>query len=760
MRKIAVLDQNTIDKIAAGEVVERPSSVVKELVENAIDAGATAVTVEITDGGKKLIRITDNGAGIEADQIPLAFLRHATSKIEKVEDLEQIASLGFRGEALSSIAAVSQVELITKTPSAVSGSRYIIEGGVEHSLEELGAPEGTTFLVRNLFYNTPARSKFLKSDMTEANYIHTLMEQLALSHPEISFKYIQNRQVKLHSSGNYSVKDVIYSVYGRDITKALLDAEFENDFMKITGFVGKPEIARGNRSFENYYINGRYVKNNIITKAIESAYKGFLMQHKFPFVSLQMQMEGNDLDVNVHPAKREVRFAREQEVYEAVYDTVRRALMGREMIPKVTLGKYEPVKKEEPVKPSSVPEPFEKKRREQLYGHAEKEIKETGISGDRAYAGAGAFVPEKTKSWMERPAYQSTVKEPSVSYSASHTTETKKPQVFSASEEDLFQGTLREKQEEELKRETETKLPAEENRELKNTGRSQMKNTVPVSQNTNQKKEHWISEKEKPESGDFLSEPAEITHTSDSPEKTAQNLETVISVETEPGISAAESDQNSHEMAEQEPRQLELFEEKLLAPESRERIRLVGQIFDTYWLAQFGDNFYIIDQHAAHEKVYYERLVKSFREKTVDSQYLNPPLIVTLNLQEENILKENQKYFSQFGFEIEESGGKEYRISAVPATLYGFSEEALFLEMLDQLSGSGEKDALDIFASRLATMACKAAVKGNHAMSAKEAEKLIDELLTLDNPYHCPHGRPTIISMTRTELEKKFKRIV
>lgn len=760
MRKIAVLDQNTIDKIAAGEVVERPSSVVKELVENAIDAGATAVTVEITDGGKKLIRITDNGAGIEADQIPLAFLRHATSKIEKVEDLEQIASLGFRGEALSSIAAVSQVELITKTPSAVSGSRYIIEGGVEHSLEELGAPEGTTFLVRNLFYNTPARSKFLKSDMTEANYIHTLMEQLALSHPEISFKYIQNRQVKLHSSGNYSVKDVIYSVYGRDITKALLDAEFENDFMKITGFVGKPEIARGNRSFENYYINGRYVKNNIITKAIENAYKGFLMQHKFPFVSLQMQMEGNDLDVNVHPAKREVRFAREQEVYEAVYDTVRRALMGKEMIPKVSVGRPEPETKETPVKSVSVPEPFEKKRREQLYGHTEKEMQETGISGAGAYSGAGSFVSEKTKSWMERPAYQSTVKEPSASYSASHTMETKKPQVFSASEENLFQGTLREKLEEELKREAETTLLTEKNSELKNTGCSQMKNTEPASENTNQKKEHWISEKEKPESGDFLSEPAEITHTSDSPEKAAQNLETVISVETEPGISAAESDQNSHEMAEQEPRQLELFEEKLLAPESREHIRLVGQIFDTYWLAQFGDNFYIIDQHAAHEKVYYERLVKSFREKTVDSQYLNPPLIVTLNLQEENILKENQKYFSQFGFEIEEFGGKEYRISAVPATLYGFSEEALFLEMLDQLSGSGEKDALDIFASRLATMACKAAVKGNHAMSAKEAEKLIDELLTLDNPYHCPHGRPTIISMTRTELEKKFKRIV
>ena len=337
MRKIAVLDQNTIDKIAAGEVVERPSSVVKELVENAIDAGATAVTVEITDGGKKLIRITDNGSGMEAEQIPLAFLRHATSKIEKVEDLEHIASLGFRGEALSSIAAVSQVELITKTPSAVSGSRYVIEGGQEHSLEELGAPEGTTFLIRNLFYNTPARSKFLKSDMTEANYIHTLMEQLALSHPEISFKYIQNKQVKLHTSGNYSVKDVIYSVYGREIAKALLEVSQENSFMKIEGFVGKPEIARGNRSFENYYINGRYVKNNIITKAIENAYRGFLMQHKFPFVSLRMEMEGNDLDVNVHPAKREVRFAREQEVYDTVYDTVRAALTRREMIPKVSV---------------------------------------------------------------------------------------------------------------------------------------------------------------------------------------------------------------------------------------------------------------------------------------------------------------------------------------------------------------------------------------------------------------------------------------
>lgn len=672
MKKIAVLDKNTIDKIAAGEVVERPSSVVKELVENAIDAGATAVTVEISDGGTKLIRITDNGGGIEADQIPLAFCRHATSKIEKVEDLENIASLGFRGEALSSIAAVSQVELITKTPSALSGSRYIIEGGVEKSLEELGAPEGSTFLVRNLFYNTPARSKFLKSDTTEANYINTLMEQLALSHPEISFKYIQNKQVKLHSSGNYNVKDVIYSVYGRDIAKALLEVKYENSFMKITGFVGKPEIARGNRSFENYYINGRYVKNNIITKAIENGYKGFLMQHKFPFVSLQMEMEGNDLDVNVHPAKREVRFAREQEVYDAVYDTVRGALSGREMIPSFTVGKTEEKPKEEIVKRGEIPEPFETKRRAQIYGNR---AAETG-AGYGNHSGA-----EKA--------------------------------VFSPSEEKLFSGTLKKKTDE---------SPAEGNIKSEETVKS------PAPENP---------------------EPMPQAAPKPTPQTTS---EPVLQAVPEPAPKPAPEPQNE---------QMELFREELLRPESRDRIRMIGQLFDTYWLAQFGDQFYIIDQHAAHEKIWYERLVKQFREHTVNSQYLSPPLIVSLNLQEEGILNDNKDYFRSFGFEIEPFGGREYCVSAVPSDLYGLTEEELFLEMLDGLcADSGNKDPERIFASKLATMACKAAVKGNHAMAKAEAEKLIDELLTLDNPYNCPHGRPTVIAMTKAELEKKFKRIV
>lgn len=681
MRKIAVLDQQTIDKIAAGEVVERPSSIVKELVENAIDAGATAVTVEITDGGKKMIRITDNGGGMERDQVPLAFLRHATSKIEKVEDLEHIASLGFRGEALSSIAAVAQVELITKTPSALSGVRYVINGGVQESLEDMGAPEGTTFLVRNLFYNTPARSKFLKSDTTEGNYVSTLMEQLALSHPEISFKYIQNKQVKLHTSGNYNIKDVIYNIYGRDITKALLEVSYENDFMKIEGFVGKPEISRGNRTFENYYINGRFVKNRIIAKGIEDAYKGFLMQHKFPFVSLHIQMEGNDLDVNVHPSKMEVRFARGTEVYDAVYETVHKALTTREMIQTVPFGKEEPVKKlSSVVKPGDVPEPFEMKRRAEMpeyrtqVANTVNRTSNVSIKGnDRTVSAPDTAMDKKQiSSYSTLPRGTITMAEQAVREQKIY--QTKDP--FTKAEEKLFEGTI------------------------------------------NDKNIH---------------------------EKQPDAMQVNMSQEVE---------------KQQKPQQLELFEEKLLAPESRSRHQLIGQIFDTYWLVQFEDKFFIIDQHAAHEKIYYERFVKRFREQTVESQYLSPPLIVSLNLQEEALLKANRKYFEDFGFEIEPFGGKEYCINAVPANLYGLTEEELFLEMLDNLASEKDKDPLGIFASRLATMACKAAVKGNHQMSDREANALIDELLTLENPYHCPHGRPTIISMTKIELEKKFKRIV
>ena len=721
MRKIAVLDKHTIDKIAAGEVVERPSSVVKELVENSIDAGATAVTVEITDGGKKLIRITDNGGGIEAAQVPTAFLSHATSKIEKVEDLENIASLGFRGEALSSIAAVSQVELITKTPSAISGVRYVIEGGVEQSLEEMGAPDGTTFLVRNLFYNTPARSKFLKSDSSEANYIGTMMEQLALSHPEISFKYIQNKQVKLHTSGNYNVKDVIYNVYGRDMAKALLEVSYENDFMKIEGYAGKPEVSRGNRSFENYYVNGRFVKNNIITKAIEDAYKGFVMQHKFPFVSLQIQMTGNDLDVNVHPRKLEVRFARGAEVYDAIYEAVHNALLHRELIPVVPVGKEERESKVAAVSRGAVPEPFEKSRRTELHceGAAEKAGRSSAGNNESCYSQAA----EKTVLTGKINSSGSLVNS-----SGCQTSSVLREQAiyqakpFSKEEEALFAGTLKEAAEADKRADEKAEEKADKSADEKAA-------------------EDNIS--------------AERMNDADNQAETAVSENYEIPDKSEP-----EQSDPGTEYPSVGGKQLELFQEKLLAPESRSRHKLIGQLFDTYWLVEFENQFYIIDQHAAHEKVNYERFVKRFKEQSIESQYLNPPLVVTLNMDEQAKLKANEEYFRKYGFEIEPFGGREYCISAVPTNLYGFHEEELFLEMLDNLGGEGAKDAFDLFTARLATMACKSAVKGNHQMSALEADKLIDELLTLDNPYNCPHGRPTIIAMTKTEIEKKFKRIV
>jgi len=737
LRKIAVLDKHTIDKIAAGEVVERPSSVVKELVENSIDAGATAVTVEITDGGKKLIRITDNGGGIEAAQVPTAFLSHATSKIEKVEDLENIASLGFRGEALSSIAAVSQVELITKTPSAISGVRYVIEGGVEQSLEEMGAPDGTTFLVRNLFYNTPARSKFLKSDSSEANYIGTMMEQLALSHPEISFKYIQNKQVKLHTSGNYNVKDVIYNVYGRDMAKALLEVSYENDFMKIEGYAGKPEVSRGNRSFENYYVNGRFVKNNIITKAIEDAYKGFVMQHKFPFVSLQIQMTGNDLDVNVHPRKLEVRFARGAEVYDAIYEAVHNALLHRELIPVVPVGKEERESKVAAVSRGAVPEPFEKSRRTELHceGAAEKAGRSSAGNNESCYSQAA----EKTVLTGKTALTEKTAPTGKINSSGSLVNSSGcqassvlreqaiyQAKPFSKEEEALFAGTLKEAAEADKRADEKAEEKAEEKAD-KSADEKAAEDNISV----------------------------ERMNEADNQAETAVSVNYEIPDKSEPG----QSDPGT-EYPSVGGKQLELFQEKLLAPESRSRHKLIGQLFDTYWLVEFENQFYIIDQHAAHEKVNYERFVKRFKEQSIESQYLNPPLVVTLNMDEQAKLKANEEYFRKYGFEIEPFGGREYCISAVPTNLYGFHEEELFLEMLDNLGGEGAKDAFDLFTARLATMACKSAVKGNHQMSALEADKLIDELLTLDNPYNCPHGRPTIIAMTKTEIEKKFKRIL
>ena len=651
MRKIAVLDQNTIDKIAAGEVVERPASVVKELVENAVDAGATAITVEIKEGGISFIRVTDNGGGIQKEQVPLAFLRHATSKIEKVEDLLQISSLGFRGEALSSISAVSQMEVITKTPEALTGVHYVIEGGREKALEEVGAPNGTTMLVRNLFFNTPARGKFLKTAMTETGYVSGYMEQLALSHQDISFKYMVNGQTKLHTSGNSNLKDVIYGIYGRDITRELVPVAFEKPGISIEGFIGKPVIARGNRNFENYYINGRYVKSKILMKAIEEAYKPYMMQHKYPFVCLHYDIEGEEIDVNVHPTKMEVRFQNQGAVYNATYDMITAALSHREMIPEVELEKRTEPKQEK----TAPPEPFETgyKQQAKKWDSSIKEAKTPYVAAD--------LKPAIQKPSIPVPSVPQTGLQPAMA----------EPARKAATVKSELPGSVRPQ--------TEVHTPT-------------------------------VSEKP-----------------SVSPEK---------------------------------PVQMELFDDRLLSKKARLHHRIIGQLFETYWLVEYDNKFYIIDQHAAHEKVLYERFMKEFANREIVTQMVSPPQVISLNLQEYLLLKTHMELFKRFGFEISEFGGREYSIHGVPANLYGISVQNFFVELLDSLENENARQPLDILTGRIATAACKAAVKGNNTLSVQEADKLIDELLGLDNPYHCPHGRPTIISMTKYELEKKFKRIV
>lgn len=714
MKTISVLDKNTIDKIAAGEVIERPSSIVKELVENAIDAGSNAVTVEIKDGGTTLVRITDNGEGIAPSEVKKAFMRHATSKITKAEDLFGITSLGFRGEALSSIAAVCQVELITKTAGELTGVRYVIEGGEEKTPEpeEIGAPEGTTFKVRNVFYNTPVRRKFLKSPQTEAGYINDLMERLALSHPEVSFKFINNNQNRLHTSGNSNLKDIIYGIYGREITANLVEVHGEALFGTLTGYIGKPIISRGNRNYENYFINGRYIRSSIISKAIEDAYKNFMMQHKYPFTVLHFQLDGDLLDVNVHPTKMELRFSDQEGMYRLVYETVRNALVGREMIPDVHVGKEAPAPKEPPKK-ESFPEPFEVKRREAMMQEKRAEAKKTAAT-IYATPGTNATRTEAAASIVrERPNYSSSREEGGFAKSLYEVPE------------NLLKPTERkvDEQAEMEKWTSEGKNPA-----LKLQARPATNDTTAAPS----------AAMETPTSA----KPAEAELPPESP------IPPAVPSESEPATSV------------QSPKQMDLFEEKLLSKEHIKEHRIIGQLFETYWLVEFHEKLYIIDQHAAHEKVLFERTMKSLKDKEYTAQQISPPLIVSLSIKEQELLNKYMKNFETIGFEIEPFGGDEFSIRAVPGNLFGLAERDVFLEMLDSLDKDTGRVSEDLINEKIASMSCKAAVKGNHRLSEKEAEALIDELLTLDNPYNCPHGRPTIIAMSKYELEKKFKRIV
>ena len=689
MAVIHLLEQATIDKIAAGEVVERPRSIVKELTENAIDAGATAITVEIRDGGIAMIRVTDDGAGIPADQVRTAFLRHATSKIEKVDDLTSIRSFGFRGEALSSIAAVSRVELITKPQESLVGTRYRIEGGIETGMEEIGAPNGSTFVCRDLFYNTPARRKFLKSAQTEAGYIAEFVERLALSHPELAIKFMANGATKLATSGNGKQADVIYRIFGREISGNLIEVDQTDEAtgMHLHGFLGKPQISRGNRTYEIYYVNGRLIASNILSKAAEEGYETFLMQHRFPFLILALDLDGTLVDVNVHPAKAQVRFADGPAVYNFVKTVVKGALTHRELIIRTGFGKEDHAKEakklaREVLKKEATPEPFEFQRRQQLANETNP----------------GWKAQEEEKGYDFRKLREEHPAAADSPYSPMY------PGISGQREESVRRSRLA-------------------------------------------------------DGKNFLDQAAAFLDAHHNFQGTEDGCQGEKAEKKAPVVPAGEDILTGRQMTLEELGQ-EDDNAVFLSKEHVKEHRLIGQVFDTYWIVEFRNSLYIIDQHAAHEKVMFERLMKRFRDKEVSSQRLSPPMIVSLTMAEEDQLRAHRDTFAQLGFEIQPFGDRDYAISAVPQDLFGLTEKEFFLEMLDQLSPDTGKTSMEEVTARIATMACKAAVKGNTRLSTLEADALITELLSLDDPYNCPHGRPTIISMTKSELEKKFRRIV
>ncbi len=699
MAEIHILDSETIDKIAAGEVVERPASVVKELVENAIDAGATAVTVEIKDGGIEFIRVTDNGSGMERGQLRRAFLRHATSKIEDAGDLERISSLGFRGEALSSIAAVAKVEVITKTSGDIIGSRILLEGSRETAFDEVGAPEGTTFLIRNLFFNTPARRKFLKQPATEGGYIADLMEHLALSRPDISFKFTMGGQMKFHTSGNGDLREVVYRIYGRDVARELVPIQAKQEGIRVEGYLGKPVQVRSNRNFEIYFINGRFIRSNVVSKAVEEGYKEYLMQHKFPLCVLHITMDAHRVDVNVHPAKMDVRFSNAMEFCDFLMRSVKRTLRDREMIPEASLSTSQELKAEKAQKQrekgeSAAPEPFEDNR-------------------------------SCSYRLMEEARY--------------HAEQTKEQTFFHNPVWNRVKGENVHTQEKALRQESE-KISRQ---------------TVPGGK---EEPGAYFQEQAagQPESTeDFFTETSELPE----PAEPFLGQNPMLSDSAMFGkVSAGEA--AAGQMTSPAGVQLNLFEERILTADNRSRFRIIGQVFDTYWLIEYEEKLLMIDQHAAHEKVNYERLMGQYRQKNVLSQGLLPPVIVTLSGQEEAVLKENLDTFCALGFEVEAFGGSEYALRSVPTDLYGCQEQEMFLEVLDGLIDGSGFGGIRVIEEKIASMSCKAAVKGNSKMNVREAEALIDELLALENPYNCPHGRPVIVSMTRAEMDKKFKRIV
>lgn len=745
MAQINILDKNTIDQIAAGEVVERPSSVVKELVENAMDAGAKAITVEIQGGGIDLIRITDNGSGIERSEVKKAFLRHATSKLSNIGDLFSLKTLGFRGEALSSISAIAQVEIVTKTADSLTGIRYTVNGGQEGELEEVGAPNGTTIIVRNLFYNTPARKKFLKSPRTEGSYVADLIEHLAMDNPDVSFHFINNKDDRFHTSGNGDLKELIYRIYGRDVSMALVPIKCETDGIQLEGYLGEPTLNRSNRGFENFFVNGRYIKDRMISLAIEEGYKQYLMQHKFPFCVLHIVMDPDLIDVNVHPSKMEVKFQNQHTLFEFIRINVEQVLKSHEMIPealrdeqedlraaaleaKANTKRLEAMRQEAGPMTGSFHGEFSQNGKQIGANIFMNESREDPASTPKKSKNLVTFIDDSDEDLAVAPA-SSGDKDASASL---------EEKSSSASDKDARQNHV-----EPFEASRYERLHKED---IKPVYISDVAK-VPVRVTDNDKNPIWS------------------THNTENPEQIKSNENLVHKILGDPVKKPEDYESPIIKKSEttiiEKPVQMELFDTKMLTKENRRQYHIVGQIFDTYWILEFKDKIYMVDQHAAHEKVNFEHMMARFKNKTMTSQLMEPPVIMTFSSQEEEMFLSFREYFENLGFQIDEFGGKEYAMRAVPQDLFGCTNaREMFMQILDELTHDSGHREPDVIYYKIASMACKASVKGNTRMSVEEMEELIDELLTLDNPYNCPHGRPTIISMSKYEIEKRFKRII
>ena len=775
MGNIVLLDELTINKIAAGEVIERPASVVKEMVENSIDAGASSITVEIKNGGISFIKVSDNGKGIASDDLEIAFERHATSKIRSADDLNTVTSMGFRGEALASIAAVANVELVSKTENQEIGYRVVVEAGDVLEKEEAGCRTGTTITVRNLFFNTPVRYKFLKKDYTESGYIEDAITRIALVNPNVAIKLINTGKTVIQTNGSGNLKDVVYSIYGKDIASNILEVNYKYEDIEVTGVIGKPEIARSNRANQLFFVNKRYIKDKTLTAATEQSYKGLIPIGKFGFTILNLEMNPAKVDVNVHPAKLEVRFQEENKVFQAVYHAVKETLLKGELVadPEKSLRDENGEKK---IDRSAVS--FEerlknlreskKENNQGLFGFRKQNEKQIEKYTDEE---------SKIKTNILEDVYNSKNKEKNLLNNNDNAElEVGKPIDTTDVLEQLKK--MREKIEEELKENKNIRLEdvsLDKSREEKEKEEKDDKLEVGIEEERQENKQE-ITEEQK-EKIDKVNEALENIDNKEIKEEFGEIKQKMEELNNNPKVVSEDFDEMYRKLFGRSPiadveekkekdtnNAIDIVKSNISMFDTDEKFqkptyKFIGIIFKTYIILEIGEEMYILDQHAAHERIMYEKVKKNYYSDEVkDSQLLLLPDVITLTHKEMDIAKENIPMFEKAGFTLEEFGENTIKLTGVPTICLDLDTKELFLETLDEINTVARTAKQEKEEKFIATVACKSAVKANMALTKEEVEKLMDELLKLPNPFTCPHGRPTVIKMTKYDIERKFAR--